>query len=56
MNNKTVSFKRPQFCLDVSEFDRVLKRIEQGCSTVNDARFIKKYIAGIEQRTDIRFS
>ena len=31
------------------EFDRVLKRIEQGSSTVNDARFIRHYVTGIRQ-------
>lgn len=31
------------------EFDRVLKRIEQGSSTVNDARFIRHYVTSIRQ-------
>jgi len=35
-----------------AKFNRVLKRIEQGCTTVSDARFIRKLMAGINQEAD----
>lgn len=37
-----------------TEFDRVLCRIEQGNSTVYDARFIRYYVAGIRRGTTSR--
>ncbi|SEJ07430.1 hypothetical protein [Nitrosomonas eutropha] len=51
MRNKAIPSKQVSnsFYLDKAEFDRVLKRIEQGCSTIYDARFIRKFIAGINQ-------
>ncbi|GEM_PF-6808854 len=35
---------------DNAEFDRVLKRIEQGASTIYDARFIREFVASISHR------
>lgn len=36
--------------LDTAMFDRVLKRIEQGKSTVHDARFIRYFVTSIQKQ------
>jgi len=39
--------------LNKAKFDRVLKRIEQGCTTIKDAQFIRELImTGINPEAD----
>lgn len=38
--------------LNKAKFDRVLKRIEQGCTTIKDAQFIRELMTGINQEAD----
>lgn len=54
MKDKANDSKRNhhQLFFNKAKFNRVLKRIEQGCTTVSDARFIRKLMAGINQETD----